>query len=94
MEKRRTTREKVKARASFRETGSGAFEVELSDLSPHGFGMVTFGRPAVGTRIWVKLPGLQSLEAVVRRVDGNVHGCEFAQPLHPAIADHLVREWG
>lgn len=94
MEQRRAPRDKVKCHASFRETGSGAFEVELSDISPLGFCMVTFGRPAIGTHIWVKLPGLRSLEAVVRRSDGNVHGCEFILPLHRAVADHLVREWG
>jgi hypothetical protein len=94
MEKRRSAREKVKGRASFRETGSGAFEVELSDISPLGFRMVTFGRPTIGTHIWVKLPGLRSLEAVVRHGDGNMHGCEFVQPLHPAVSDHLIREWG
>ena len=94
MEKRRTKRDKLVCRASFRETGSGAFEVELSDISPHGFCMITYARPAIDTHIWVKLPGLNSLEAVVRRGDGNVHGCEFIQPLHPAVSDHLVREWG
>lgn len=94
MEQRRAPRHKVKAQASFRETGSGAFEVELSDISPIGFCMVTFGRPAVGTHIWVRLPGLRSLEAVVRRSQGNDHGCEFIQPLHAAVSDHLVREWG
>lgn len=93
-EKRRTAREKVQGQASFRETGSGAFAVELSDIAPHGFCMLTYSRPAVGTHIWVKLPGLNMLEAVVRRCDGNEHGCEFVHPLHAAVADHLVREWG
>jgi hypothetical protein len=94
MEQRRVRRDKVKCSASIRETGSGAFEVELADISPLGFRMVTFARPGDGTHIWVKLPGLRSLEAVVRHSDGNVHGCEFIQPLHPAVSDHLVREWG
>lgn len=94
MEQRRCRRDKVKCSASFRETGGSAFEVELADISPLGFCMVTFARPAQGTHIWVKLPGLRSLEAVVRHCEGNAHGCEFIQPLHPAVADHLVREWG
>lgn len=93
-DQRRAKREKIKAHARFRETGASAFEVELADLSVLGFCMTTFGRPGVGTHIWVQLPGLRSLEAVVRRVNGNDHGCEFIQPLHPSVSDFLVREWG
>lgn len=94
MEQRRVQRDKVKCSARFRETGGSAFEVELADISPLGFRMISFARPSQGTHIWVKLPGLGSLEAVVRHSDGNAHGCEFVQPLHPAVSDHLVREWG
>jgi hypothetical protein len=93
-EKRRIQREKIKAHARFRETGASAFEVELTDLSMLGFCMTTFGRPAVGTHIWVQLPGLRSMEAVIRRTNGNDHGCEFIQPLHPSVSDYLIREWG
>ena len=60
--------------------------VELFDLSSTGFRMVTFARPQIGKTIWVSLPGLQPLEAVVRRGDGNNFGCEFARPLHPGVA--------
>jgi len=37
----------------------------------------------------VNLPGLQPLEAVVRRADGNNYGCEFVNPLHVSVAAHL-----
>lgn len=94
VEKRRVPRRAIKAHARFRETGASAFEVELSDLSMLGFCMATFGRPAVGRHIWVQLPGLRSMEAVIRRSNGNDHGCEFIQPLHPSVSDYLIREWG
>lgn len=87
--KRRAERAPVRARARFREMGCNPFEVELYDLSSTGFRMVSFGRPQIGTHIWVSLPSLQSLEAVVRRIDGNNFGCEFVQPLHPSVARHL-----
>ncbi|HMO77411.1 MAG TPA: PilZ domain-containing protein [Sphingopyxis sp.] len=86
---RRAERAAVRGRARFREVGCNPFEVELFDLSATGFRMATFGRPQVGTHIWVNLPGLQALEAVVRRADGNDFGCEFVQPLHPSVAKHL-----
>lgn len=79
----------VKARARFREPGFNPFDVDLFDLSSTGFRMVTFSRPAIGKTIWVNLPGLQPLEAVVRRADGNNFGCEFTNPLHPSVAEHL-----
>jgi hypothetical protein len=76
-------------RARFREPGLNPFDVELFDLSSTGFRMVTFFRPDIGKHIWVNLPGLQPLEAVVRRADGNNYGCEFVNPLHPSVAKHL-----
>jgi hypothetical protein len=79
----------VKARARFREPGLNPFDVELFDLSSTGFRMVTSFRPQIGKNIWVNLPGLQPLEAVVRRADGNNYGCEFVNPLHVSVAAHL-----
>lgn len=79
----------VTARARFREPGLNPFDVELFDLSSTGFRMVTYSRPQIGKHIWVSLPGLQPLEAIVRRSDGNNYGCEFVHPLHPSVAKHL-----
>lgn len=79
----------VIARARFREPGLNPFDVELFDLSSTGFRMVTSFRPQIGKHIWVNLPGLQPLEAIVRRADGNSHGCEFVHPLHVSVARHL-----
>ena len=86
---RRAERAPVRARARFREPGFNPFDVELFDLSSTGFRMVTFSRPSIGKAIWVSLPGLQPLEAVIRRADGNNFGCEFVYPLHPSVAAHL-----
>lgn len=86
---RRDERTSVDGRARFREAGSNPFDAELFDLSANGFRMFTFSRQATGKHIWVNLPGLQPVEAVVRRQDGNNYGCEFVNPLHPSVADHL-----
>jgi hypothetical protein len=86
---RRAERAPVQARARFREPGFNPFDVELYDLSSTGFRMVTFSRPQIGKAIWVSLPGLQPLEAIIRRADGNNYGCEFTHPLHPSVAKHL-----
>lgn len=86
---RRDQRAAVGGHARFREAGSNPFDADLFDLSSTGFRMFTFSRQAIGKHIWVNLPGLQPMEAVVRRSDGNNYGCEFIQPLHPSVADHL-----
>ncbi|MEY4270286.1 MAG: hypothetical protein RLZZ58_1502 [Pseudomonadota bacterium] len=91
-ETRRSRRAEIVARARFREPGCNPFEVQLFDLSATGFRMVTYGRPQMGVHIWVTLPGLQALEAIVRRASGNEYGCEFASPLHPSVAEHLQRQ--
>jgi hypothetical protein len=88
-EARKSRRQAISARARFREVGANPYEVQIEDLSATGFRMQSYARPRVGTRIWVSLPGLQPLEAVVRRSDGNFHGCEFINPLHPSVAEHL-----
>lgn len=91
VEARRARRASVRGRARFREVGCNPFEVELHDLSYSGFRMRTYSRPQLGAHIWVTLPGLQALEAVVRRSNGNEFGCEFVLPLHPAVAEHMQR---
>jgi len=86
---RRAERATVRGRARYREAGFNPFDVELFDLSSTGFRMITFSRPQIGKQIWVNLPGLQPLEAVIRRADGNSFGCEFVYPLHPSVAAHM-----
>ncbi|MBB6427493.1 PilZ domain-containing protein [Sphingopyxis sp. JAI128] len=86
---RRDERASIDGRARFREAGSNPFDAELFDLSANGFRMFTFSRQAIGKHIWVNLPGLQPVQAVVRRQDGNNYGCEFVNPLHASVADHL-----
>lgn len=88
-QRRAAERARVSATARLREAGRTPFEVTLSDLSATGFRMETFARLQVGSKIWVNLPSLAPLEAFVRRCDGKIYGCEFARPLHPAVAEHL-----
>ncbi|MDZ3830401.1 MAG: PilZ domain-containing protein [Sphingopyxis sp.] len=88
-EARRASRSDVRARARLREAGRHPFDADLFDLSSTGFRFFSYSPPAIGTRLWVNLPGLQLLEAVVRRIDGTSCGCEFASALHPSVTAHL-----
>jgi hypothetical protein len=90
---RRAQRTDVSARARLREAGVNPFDVDLFDLSATGFRFFSYSPPAVDTRLWVNLPGLQLLEAVVRRVDGTNCGCEFVSPLHPSVTQHIQKKF-
>ena len=91
---RRAERASVDGRARFREAGQNPFDADMFDLSSSGFRMFTFSHQAIGKRIWVSLPGLQPRQAVVRRQEGNNYGCEFIEPLHPSVANHLQATLG
>ncbi|PEQ11290.1 pilus assembly protein PilZ [Novosphingobium sp. PC22D] len=63
----------------------------LDDLSPAGFRIASLpdARPEVPLR--VRIPGLQLLSAQIRWVRDGAVGCEFAEPLHVAVFEHIVR---
>ena len=86
---RRAARTDVSARARLRVAGMNPFDVDLFDLSATGFRFFSYSPPAVDTHLLVNLPGLQLLEAVVRRVDKTNCGCEFVSPLHPSVTQHM-----
>lgn len=63
----------------------------LEDLSPEGFriGWLPDARLEVPLRI--RIPGIQLLSARVCWLREGAIGCEFAEPLHVAVFEHIVR---
>ena len=68
-----------------------AAPVTVVDLSSHGCGIEVAGHCEPGARVWLKLPGLESLHSRVVWMKGHWLGCEFVRPLHPAVLDMIVR---
>ena len=66
--------------------------VRLEDLSPCGFRITGLLYPSTAAPVVIRIPGMQLLSAQIRWEAGNVVGCEFSQPLHIAVFDHLVRQ--
>lgn len=63
---------------------------EILDLSEFGVRILSAKRLAVGLRLWIKLPGLESREAeVIWCAEGEV-GCRFIYPLQSATINLLV----
>ena len=73
-----------------RRAGKNTFNVTIQDLSRHGCKLELVYRPAVEERVWVRIDGLEPLEARVCWIDGFALGVEFHKDLHPAVFDHLL----
>jgi hypothetical protein len=69
-------------------------KVRLGDISTTRFRIASFPacRPEIAVRI--RIPGLQMLNANVVWKEGDAVGCDFTQPLHVAVFDHIVRQAG
>lgn len=89
-EQRRAHRRAVGFRAGMRPAGLPQFEVDLVDLSTAGFRAETRFILSPGARVWLTLPTLEALEAVVAWRDKLRYGCAFSKPLHPAVFDHII----
>lgn len=64
----------------------------LEDLSPSGFRIAGLAQPSLTLPLSIRIPGMQLLTAKIRWETGNQVGCEFVQPLHVAVFEHLVRK--
>lgn len=80
------------AEAGIRRSGTKAFRTQVYDLSPEGCRIEFVERPEIGERVWVKLPGLDPLEASVRWVGGHVGGVRFERPIYEAVFQNLLNQ--
>lgn len=87
--KERGNRTPVEIDIGYRE-GSARGSVHVVDLSPSGVKIESHLLLESGTHIWLKLPGLEALQARVAWVRKQHAGCEFVRPLHPAVFDRVV----
>ena len=78
--------------AGLRQRGASGVTIQVVDLSTHGFRATTHLQLEVGTDVWLRLPGLESCHATVAWSKGNLIGCAFERPLHPAVFDMIVRK--
>jgi hypothetical protein len=86
-EGRKAERRVVNLAASLRDPGASLIDAEILDLSTTGFGAETQAPIAVGTQVWLKLPGLEPTSSHCVWSEGQRAGFEFANPLHHATLD-------
>ena len=51
-------------------------------------------RPQLDETVWVKVEGLELLQATVCWIEGLCAGVEFERALHPAVFDMLMQRLG
>jgi PilZ domain len=91
---RRAARRRVRIRALVREAGSSRIDIDVVDLSPSGFRFESFYRFAPGARVFLSIPSLQPLEAVIAWRGGNTYGCQLVKPLHKAVFETIANRFG
>lgn len=69
-------------------------QARLEDLSPGGFRIARLTAPRAELPLRIRIPGMQLLSADIRWVRDGAVGCAFAEPLHVAVFEHIVRTAG
>ena len=87
---RRAERVPIGADISLRRSFENRYRVQILELSRHGCRVELVERVRKGDRLWISLPGIETLEAITCWVDGFVAGAEFIRPLHPSVFDMLT----
>lgn len=62
----------------------------LADLTPGGFQVTILDMPPRGTPVYIRIPGLQMLQAEVRWTRVNTAGCKFSARLNDYVFAHVL----
>jgi hypothetical protein len=89
-QRERQERLPVSAAVTLRRMGRAPYRARVFDFSPSGCKVEFVERPRVGEQLWVKVEGLDSIEAEVRWVDGFYGGVEFKRAIYPAVFELLL----
>ena len=92
-EDRCARRHKVAIPARIRFSCSQSFDTEITDISLAGFCCDALLETHSGTRCWITMPGLGSLEAETVHHDNRGLGCAFAVLLNPAVLDRFIAQY-
>jgi hypothetical protein len=63
----------------------------LEDISQTGFRIAWLPEADENKQLRIRIPGLQVLNANLRWRKGKAVGCAFAEPLHVAVFEHILR---
>lgn len=90
--RRKSRRVALDTEVTIRRAGFPNYRVRIRDLSPEGCKFEFVDRPSVHEHVWVKVEGLEAIEATVCWTDANLAGVKFDRPLHRAVFDSVVQK--
>jgi hypothetical protein len=91
---RRSQRVAVNGRVTMRKPGKPNFDARIFDISPEGCKVEFIDPVPVGSLVFIKFEGLETLEAEVCWAEEKVLGVNFAKAFHPAVFDMLMQRLG
>lgn len=83
--RRSATRRAAATSGTLRAPRSQAEPIRLCDMSAEGCGFEARWPFSAGTRVWLRLPGLELWAATVVWFDDGRGGLKFDRPMHPAV---------
>lgn len=89
---RGSSRATIKLMCEVRQGTRSWQRVALENLSVCGFRIGALPHASQSLPLSIRIPGMQLLSARICWQAGPMVGCEFVQPLHVAVFDHLVRQ--
>lgn len=87
----RPRREPVRLTCDMRQGQRPWVRVELHNISEQGFCIDWLPAFELGRPLWLRIPGLNILQAHIRWKYGTQMGCELATRLYAPVVDHIVR---
>ena len=86
---RRAERVPLRADIDFRRAGDHRYRVNILDFSPEGCRIESPVQVAIGDKIWISLPGLESIQARVCWIKDWSVGVQFDRALYPSVFDMM-----
>jgi hypothetical protein len=93
-DRRRYVRHEVRLGSGLSANIRPSLQVLVVDLSAGGCGIELSIHLEEGARVWLKLPGMESLPARVAWTEDGRAGLAFDHPLHPAVVAHVAAKGG
>ncbi len=87
------SRAPVAFEAQLRVADLSKVKIRVVEISTHGFRAMTAARLNPGDSVYLHIPSLNALHAMVRWVENSAFGCEFLQPLYAPVAEHIARQY-
>lgn len=89
-ERRQWPRVPLNADVEFRRRREPHYTISMRDLTAQGCRIASPERLDKGELVWVQLPSLESLPAIVRWTAEWQSGTEFHRPMHPAVFEMMA----